>query len=67
MDGEHAIDVTWRGQWVALFRDGTGTTILYPADEYFGVEVPTTDVAGFIVRRKSYDSILADWAEEPAH
>jgi hypothetical protein len=66
LDGEHAIDLTLRGQKAPLFRDGTGIAILHPADEYFGVEIPTTDVLDFMRRRKWSGSILADWSDEPA-
>lgn len=65
MDGVHAIDLTWRGQRARLFRKGYGkddaTAIMHPASEYVGVEIPTKDVAKFMVANGYHALFLDQW------
>lgn len=68
MDGFHAIDLTWRGQTVPLCRKESGltdTTVMNPASEYFGVEIPTADVGAFLVASGWY-SFMLSWSAERA-
>ena len=55
MDGEHAIDLTWRGQRTRLFRKDSGKddmTILSPGVEYVGIEIPREAIAKFIIENR---------------
>jgi len=78
LDGEHAIDLTWRGQRVPYFRKGArdgehigerrykpGDRIaMDPAAEYLGVEIPTKDVAKLILANSYYGLRLAEWVAQ---
>jgi len=55
MDGEHAIDPTWRGQLYCGQR-------IDPAAEYFGVEIPIKDVWELWSKMGSMGLIAGEWA-----
>lgn len=67
MDGEHAIDLTWRGQRTRLFRKDSGKddmTILSPGVEYVGIEIPREAIAKFIIENRCQGVFLDQWIAE---
>jgi hypothetical protein len=59
MNGEHAIDLTWRGQ---DFRP-TGINVyrMIPT-EYYGVEIPRDDIISIVGKNRCSGLILHEWA-----
>lgn len=61
LDGEHAIDLTWRGQ---KFRP-KGSPHVYlmaRASEYFGVETPRDELLEIVRKNGATGLILEEWA-----
>ncbi len=54
MDGEHAIDLTWRGQYFNVYR-------MAPT-EYYGVEIPRDDIISIVRKNRCCGLILHEWA-----
>jgi hypothetical protein len=55
MDGEHAIDLTWRGQ---TFRHEGYDYIMDPPAEYYGVEIPTRELARLVGAQRAFGLVL---------
>jgi hypothetical protein len=61
MDGEHAIDLTWRGQTFRHAALPGRDYIMDPSTDYYGVEIPTEDVARITSSNSCYGLILEQW------
>jgi hypothetical protein len=74
LDGVHAIDLTLRGQSVRWSKRNlevqrlNGTTaqfaevMMQPATEYYGVEIPTVDIARLVSENNAHGFYLEEWA-----
>jgi hypothetical protein len=64
MDGEHAIDLTWRGQDFSP----TGINVYRMAPtEYYGVEIPRDDIISIVAKNRCSRLILHEWTARPGN